>query len=159
MKLTFVTLSLFLAILVSCKSKSAFDYSEKIVAIERSLGPSIMTGEKKIIDAFQTSNMDTAIAVSKRMAAIIGEKITDINALTLPDVEEGENFKKATVRHFTNLRDIYAGYGRIAMQPTDEERESERQKVLLMEEDGKKSLVEMQRAQRKFAEANGFKIK
>ncbi len=159
MKSTFIALALCIVSIVSCKSKAAFDYSESIVSIERSLGPAVTEGEKKIVESFQGGQMDTAVAVSQRMVDLIESKVVEIKALKLPAVKEGENFKNATIRHFNLLKDIYAGYGKIAMQPTDEEREAERQKVLLVEEEGKKSLEEMQKAQKKYADANGFKIK
>ena len=159
MKSLLIGLAFLLVSILSCKSKPAFDYSESVVSIERSLGPALISSQKKIIESFQENRMDTILAVSRRVVGIIDGKIEEIKSLKLPDVKEGENFRSATLRHFTNLRNAYAGYGQIAMQPTDEAKEAERQKVLRIEQEGRISLGEMQRAQRKYAEANGFKVK
>jgi hypothetical protein len=145
--------------LSGCKSKQALDYSEKIVAMEQSLLPEIRRTEQKASEFFTTLQYDSAAAVSLRMEKIIDEKIKKIQTLEPPHVPGADNFKKASVKYFSYLKSIYTGYREFAIQTDDVEREIKRQRVLRTGDEKQDAVDEMQRAQRKFAKENNFRIK
>lgn len=144
--------------LVACKSKSARDFSEKIVSVENSLIPDITKTENQVSKFFAEQNYDSAAIVSRRMEDIIANKIEEVEKLEPPHVAEADNFKKAFIKYFEYMKSIYTGYKLYAMQTNDEDRAAEWQKFLTLVKGKDDAIEDVQRAQAKFAKANGFRI-
>ena len=158
MRLKSILVLLLLVGLISCKSKSAFEYSESIVKIERSLSNDITEAEMKIGDHLRNEQYDSAASISKNMEDLVGTKLKEVEKLDVPKVKEADQFQKAAIRYFAYMKSIYTSYKNYALQTTDEGRESERQKLLAVVGEKEQVIDDMQRAQKKYAEANGFKI-
>jgi hypothetical protein len=144
--------------LASCKSKSAFDYSQDIVAKEKSLAPQISTTEDKVGRFLGAEQFDSVAAAGEKMEKLVQTKIDEINAMKVPGAKEADNFKAATLKYFQYIKSIYTGYKQIGLASTADKR----QELMsdLQELAGKKQEVinDMQTAQRKYASANGFRV-
>jgi hypothetical protein len=144
--------------LVACKSKSAFNYSQDIVAKERSLTADINATEDKVEKFATAQQFDSVAAVSERMENLVQKKIDEIMAMKVPKAKEADNFRDAALRYFKYIKSIYTAYKEVGKAPTAEERAKLAEEM--QEVAGKKEEVvsDMQKAQRKYAEANGFKV-
>lgn len=145
--------------LVACKSKGAYNYSESIVAKEKSLEPEIQATEKNVEKYLTASQYDSVAIAGERMEKLVQQKIDEINALSVPKAKDVDNFKAATIRYFNFIKSMYAGYKNLGKAATEEDRQqviADLQKLV-----GEKQAVvdEMQKAQKKYADANGFKVK
>lgn len=158
MKLRSVLFFFLLAGCITCRSKSAFEYSERIVRTERSLAPDIERTEDQVGNFFTEENYDSAVIVSRRMEDIIGSKIEEIEKLEPPHVKEADNFKRASLKYFSYIKSIYTAYRRYAMQTNEEDRETERLRLVKIVNEKKEAIEDMQRAQSKYAKANGFRV-
>ena len=149
---------LLLVSLVSCQSKSAFDYSEAIVRMERELSADIAEADQKLLAYMDARKADSAVMMSKHMEALAEEKLNEVEKLKVPPVNEGDNFKKSAVRYFSYIKSIYTAFRKFTMAATAAEKEKERKKLAKII--GEKSAItkDMQDAQRKFAIANNFLI-
>jgi hypothetical protein len=143
---------------VACKSKSAFNYSQDIVAKERSLTADINATEDKVEKFATAQQFDSVAAVSERMENLVQKKIDEIMAMKVPKAKEADNFRDAALRYFKYIKSIYTAYKEVGKAPTAEERAKLAEEM--QEVAGKKEEVvsDMQKAQRKYAEANGFKV-
>src|SRR6478672_2987931 len=56
-----------LCLAMGCKSRSAFDYSQKLVSIEKSLIPDIRAAQDKIAGYFTSQQFDSAAVISQQM--------------------------------------------------------------------------------------------
>lgn len=154
-----ITLLLLLAAaLIGCQSQSAFDYSQRIVQLDTELSSAIAIADEKVGTFLDNNQVDSAIQVSQHMEDLADSKLKEIQKMEVPDVEEGENFKKAAVQYFVYLKAVYSSFNRFTMASNDGEKENERQKLARMV--GQKGQVtkELQAAQQKFAKANNFRI-
>ena len=149
---------LLLVSLVSCQSKSAFDYSEAIVRMERELSADIAEADQKLLAYMDAKKSDSAVMISKHMEALAEDKLNEVEKLKAPPVNEGDNFKKSAVRYFTYIKSIYTAFRRFTMAATDSEKEKERKKLAKIIGEKKEITKAMQEAQRKFALANNFLI-
>ena len=143
---------------VGCRSKEAFNFSEDIVKIERKLGESVKETQPQILHYMQESIYDSLAYVGGDMVKKTEESIDEINALRMPAINEAANFKAAAIRYFTHIRNIYDSYKIYAEQPNDSLRSVEAENMVRLEDGMADMVKEMQGAQQKFAEANGFKI-
>lgn len=159
MKLSFIVAVVLLATITGCKSKTAFNYSEKIVKLEKDLGPEIANTEKQMAKFLETQAYDSVISVSTRMENLVESKLEIIRNTQAPTVPEADNFKKAAIRYFTYMKTIYSTYKNYASQTEEEGREKARQEWASIAEQGDDEVNSMQMAQRKYAEANNFKIR
>lgn len=144
--------------LVACKSKSAFNYSQDIVAKERSLTADINATEDKVEKFATAQQFDSVAAVSERMENLVQKKIDEIMAMKVPKAKEADNFREAALKYFKYIKSIYTAYKEVGKAPTAEERAKlaeEMQEVAAKKEE---VVSDMQKAQRKYAEANGFKV-
>lgn len=144
--------------LVACKSKSAFNYSQDIVAKERSLTVDINATEDKVEKFATAQQFDSVAAVSEAMEKKVQTKIDEIMAMKVPSAKEADNFRDAALKYFKYIKSIYTAYKNVGNAPTAEERSKlaeEMQEVAAKKEE---VVADMQKAQRKYAEANGFKI-
>ncbi len=154
----FVIAVLLFAVLTGCKSKSAFNYSQSIVKKEKSMIPEMQSTEKKVVKFLTDRQFDSVAAAGVFMENLVQAKIDEIEALPVPRVKEADNFKKATMNYFRFIKSLYTDYRNLGNAKTEEERAevvTDLQKLV----DAKQSAInDMQSAQRKFADANGFKI-
>jgi hypothetical protein len=141
-----------------CQSGSAFQYSETIVKIERSLAPDINDARERISASIDAGKNDSLVIIAAHMEALVGAKLQEVQNLEMPHVKEAENFKRAVVRYFTFMRETYTAYKKYGEQTTDEGREKVHQNLVEIIREAKKAVDEMKAAQQKFADANHFKI-
>jgi hypothetical protein len=142
----------------SCNSKTAYNYSEKIVGIEKSIVPAMTKTEEDVGKYAQDANWDSVKVVSERMESLVEAKLVEIKKTPAPDVKEGENFKRAAIDYFQYIEDIYTSYKNVAVQTTVEERQDATNKMMSTISNKGKALADMQEAQKKFAKANGFTV-
>jgi hypothetical protein len=145
-------------LITSCKSKEALNYSNKIVAKEKSLEPAIKDTEKKVAEFIRAYSWDSMINVSQRMVTLVDSKLTEIKSEAAPNVKEAENFKKAAIDYFEYLKGVYTAYIKYGEVPTVEEKASEIEKIQDIVNKKDEVIRKMQNAQKKFADANGFKV-
>lgn len=158
MKLQSAIFTLLLVLLFSCKSKTAFDYSQQIVKIETELAADIAIADKKVSKFLDAEQNDSAIIITQQMEELADKKLQEVQSLAAPNVEEGDNFKKEAVRYFSYLKSIYTSFNRFTMAETDEAKEAERQKLARIVGDKEEATKALQVAQQKFAAANNFRI-
>jgi hypothetical protein len=159
MKLNLIVAVLLLATVTGCKNKSALNYSEKIVKLERDMGPDIENAGERMVKYLETQTYDSVINISARMEGLVDSKLEIIRNTEPPSVAQGEDFKKASIRYFTYFKNIYKAYKNLASQPDEEGREKAQQQLADLASQGEKEVKEMQTAQKKYAEANNFKIR
>lgn len=150
---------LLLACLVGCgDKKTAFNYNEDFVKKEKSLEPEITSTEAKVSGYMASEHWDSIGIAGEKMESMIGDIVKQIKDKPAPDVKEGQNFKDAGVRYFEfmkNMYTVYKDYGRAADQ---EGRDAQLQKLRDLADKKRVEIENIQDAQKKFADANGFKI-
>lgn len=159
MRLNLFVVVIILAVAISCGSKkTAFEYSEKLVSMEKSLVPDITETENKVGQFFTNGEYDSARIVSQRMEDKISSKMKEIEDSAPPAVEEAENFKKAFLKYFSYMRSVYTSYTKYSVQTNDEDRATVWEEMMKIINGRQDAIDEMQRMQTKFAKANGFKL-
>ncbi len=158
MKLKNLLVASLLIGMISCKSKTAFDYSETIVKMEAELSADIAMADEKVNEFLEAKKTDSAIVMSRQMETLAEQKLKEVQALKAPQVAEGENFKKEAVRYFTYIKSIYSSFRKFTTAETEKEKEAERKKLAKIIGAKKEITEAMQEAQRKFAAANDFHI-
>ena len=158
MKILPALLVLLLTSLFSCKTKTAFDYSQQIVKMETELSADIAEADKKVSQFLEDQQNDSAVVITQQMEALADKKLKEVQKLDAPNVEEGENFKKEAVRYFSYLKNIYVTFNRFTMATTDETKEAERSKLVKIVSEKEEATKALQVAQQKFAAANNFRI-
>lgn len=156
---TFLSGLIICFIILACKSKAAFKYNGIIVNKEKKLAPAIDETENKVEKYFARLNYDSIVIVSKIMEDKVDAELQELKNLAAPAVPEGEDFKKAAINYFEFMKSIYTSYKNFGLQTTEEKRMAERQKILDLARHRENVLAEMQAAQRKYANANGFSLK
>lgn len=144
--------------IISCKSKSAFNYSQAIVKIEKSMESDVISAETRITDYLTREIYDSALVATERMESIADSKLKEVEALETPKVEEADNFRHAAIRYFSYIRSVYTAYKDYILQASVEDREAARLRMMKVLDEKNNTLKNMQDAQRKFAKANGFKL-
>lgn len=144
--------------LVACKSKSAFNYSEAITAKDKSLEIDVKATEDKVSKYGAAQQFDSVAIAGENMEKIVQQKIDEINALPVPKAKGAEEFKAAALTYFKFIKSLYTGYKNAGNAKTDEERQAIVTELQQIVGEKQKILSDMQAAQRKYAEANGFKV-
>jgi hypothetical protein len=144
---------LLLVSLVSCQSKSAFDYSEAIVRMERELSADIAEADQKLLAYMDARKADSAVMMSKHMEALAEDKLNEVEKLKVPLVNEGDNFKKSAVRYFAYIKSIYTAFRKFTMAATAAEKEKERKKLAKIIGEKSEITKDMQEAQRKICDS------
>ncbi|MBC7873954.1 MAG: hypothetical protein H7Y01_08160 [Ferruginibacter sp.] len=157
-KKLFIIVVLFITV-TACKSKSAYNYSEDIVSKEQSLTPEIEATENKVEKFIEASQYDSIAVAGENMEKMVQQKIDEINEMPVPDAKGADDFKAATVRYFKYIKSLYSGYKKLGKAATEEERQEVISELQLLVKEKPSILSDMQSAQRKFAESNGFKVK
>jgi len=158
MKLQSAIIILLLVFLFSCKSKTAFDYSQQIVQMETELSADIAIADEKVGKFIEAEQNDSAIIITQQMEELADKKLKEVQQLDAPNVEEADNFKKEAVRYFSYLKSIYTSFKRFTMAATDETKETERLKLVRIVNEKEEAAGALQAAQQKFAAANNFRI-
>jgi esterase/lipase len=154
----FLIAILFVAGITGCNSKSAYNYSEKIVAMEKSLLPDIEKTESSVEKFVEAEQYDSIAAAGARMEGLVEKKIKEIESMSVPKAKEAASFKEATLNYFKYIKKMYTGYKEWGNAATDEEREEKLSEIMEFLEGKQKAIDDMQKVQRKFADANGFKV-
>ena len=144
--------------LYSCKSKTAFDYSQQIVKMETELSADIAAADKKVSRFLEAEQNDSAMVIAQQMEDLTDKKLKEVQKLDAPHVEEGENFKKEAIRYFSYLKAIYASFNKFTMATTKEAKEAERLRLVKIVNEKEEATKALQVAQQKFAAANNFRI-
>ena len=158
MKLHSTLIILLFIFVFSCKSKTAFDYSQQIVKMETDLAAGISMADEKVSRFLEAEQNDSAIIITRQMEKLADEKLKQVESLAAPNVKEGDNFKKEAIRYFSYLKSIYTSFHKFTAANTDEEKEAERQKLARIVDDKEEATKALQVAQQKFAAANNFRI-
>jgi hypothetical protein len=159
MKLSIIVALLLLVTVTGCKNKSAFNYSEKIVKLERDMGPEIEKADERMAKYLESQTYDSVINISTRMERLVDSKLEVIRTTEPPSVGQADNFKQASIRYFTYFKNMYIAYRNFASQADEEGREKARQHLVDLAGLGETEVKAMQTAQKKYADANNFKIK
>lgn len=144
--------------LVSCQSKDAFNFSQDIVKKEQALLPDVSMTEKKIASFIEAGKYDSVASAGQAMVDKVNKTIDEIKAMKTPDAKEADNFKNASVKYFEYMRDMYNTYVTYGKSATDVERLNQLSNIMKMAGNAQNVVKEMEGAQKKYAEANGFKI-
>ena len=147
-----------LIVFVACNSKSAFNYSQDIVKKEQSLVPDITATENKIGGFLAQEQFDSIAAAGARMEKLVDEKVTELKNQPAPDAKDAEGFKDASLKYFRFIKSMYTGYKDYGSAATAEARDEAMAKLRKIVDEKNEAINDMQRAQKKFAEANGFKL-
>ncbi|RYY60324.1 MAG: hypothetical protein EOO05_10315 [Chitinophagaceae bacterium] len=152
-----IALSLIL-VLSSCNSQTAAKYNNAIVGYETELLPQVQLTESNIAGYAESGKWDSVQSASKRMESSIGDAISKIDKLKVPDVTGAGDFKQASIRYFSYMKSIYAGYSSVASKSTDEERGAEWQRLATVLKEKDNVVSSYQAAQLKFTKANNVRI-
>src|ERR1043165_5101473 len=158
MKKLFAFASL-LFLLSSCKSKTALNFSETIVKKVQSLEPVIKETENKVKDFIAAGNFDSMAVVSARMENLADEKMNEIKELKTPDLKYAGDFKSNAIEYFAFMKKVYTSYVNYARAGTEELRNKEYMDLTNFLPKKDEVIKNMSESQKKFAEANGFKLK
>jgi len=153
-----LTTSLFVTLFSGCKSKSAFNFSEDIVAKEKSLMADITTTENKVEQYAAAEQYDSVAVVAASMEGLVQKKIEEIEALPLPKANKAAEFKAAALRYFKFIKSLYTGYKDWGKAATEEERAAIFNNLQKIDTEKEAAVDDMQIAQKKYAEANGLKM-
>lgn len=153
-----VVVALSATLFVSCKSKSAFNFNQELVAKENSMIPVVNAAESSITEFYNAGNFDSVYAVSDRLEKYVQSKIDEVGIMKIPGVKEVDNFKTAYVKSFKALKNIYSNYKAVSIAKSDEDRQKLLEDLEKLVKDKNEAVKDMQVAQRKYASENGFKI-
>ena len=144
--------------LAGCKSKSAFDYSQNFVKKEQSLLPDINSTEANVKRYAALEQYDSIAVAGERMEKLVDAKLKEIKDEAAPDAKEAENFKEAGIRYFSYIKSMYTSYKNFGSAGSPEARATEMQKLQELVNNKAAAIADMQRVQKKYADANGFKL-
>ena len=150
---------LLLACLVGCSDKkTAYNYNEDFVKKEKSLEPSITSTETSVSGYMASEQWDSIAVAGEKMESLIGDVIKQIKDKPAPDVKEGQNFKDAGIRYFEFMKSMYTVYKDYGHAADQAGRDAQLEKLRELSDKKRVEIDNIQEAQRKFADANGFRI-
>ncbi len=144
--------------LIGCKTKSAFNYSERIVRMEVELSEKIAIADARVTRFLENDQQDSARITAASMEQTTAETWEAVKELDAPDVAEADNFKKEVVKYFGYLHSIYAAFNKFVQAPEGPAKEKERNKLGKIVKEKEAATRILQSAQQKFAQANNFRI-
>jgi hypothetical protein len=112
-KLTLVVLLLLLFSV--CKPNKAYDYNQKVMKLEKDLGPYIDEAVGKFNAFYKDKNYDSVVIVSQNMEDIIEDKTREIQKINMSDVEGGDEIKKSAIKYFSQMKAVFSAYKRFGM--------------------------------------------
>ncbi len=155
-----ITVVFLIICITGCSSKkAAFKYNQDIIKYEEELGPHINKTEGAIEKFIINNEFDSIVVAGKGMEEKVEGAIEKVKALKVPDAKEAGNFRTAALEYFAFIKSIYTSYKNYGAAATDEEREEAKIKILTLAGKKEEVLRAMQKVQKKFAQANGFKLK
>ncbi len=146
-------------VLVSCKAKPALEYSNSMVKVYSSLLPEANATESKISKYIEEGNFDTIIVIAEKMEHLIDAKLTELDSVPVPHVNNALEYKESMKAFFNYIKSIYNSYKGYGMAPPGRDREKAAQMTMAILKNKDTVVYRMQQIQQKFAESNGFKIK
>ncbi|MEK7224090.1 MAG: hypothetical protein AAB221_00210 [Bacteroidota bacterium] len=152
------TTAVFVMLFSGCKSKSAFNFSEDIVAKEKSLAAAITSTEDKVEKYASADQYDSVAIAGAHMEELVQKKIEEIEAMSLPRAKLAAEFKAAALRYFKYIKSLYTGYKSWGKAKSDEERDAIFTTLQGIDNGKEAAVDDMQKAQKKYAEANGLKM-
>ena len=144
--------------IASCNSKAALNYSEEFVKKEMSLMNDVNSTENKVERYAQAMQYDSIAIAGEKMEQLVEAKIQEIKKAPVPDVKEGENFKEACLKYFGFIKMMYTDYKEFGRAATEEEREVVKNKIIELTNTKQQAMDAIKAAQKKFADANGFRL-
>ncbi len=153
----FITAAI-LVCLVACKSKSAFQFSQDIVKKEKEITDDMKKTAEAVGRLAEAEEYDSLAAVSEKMESLLEIKLQEVKDLPLPEAKDAENFKKAAVDYFAYLKNLFTSYKKYGQASSGEERQEQLKEVLELETRKREVLQDMQRAQKRYADVNGFRL-
>lgn len=135
---------------VSCKSKNALAFNDKLVGIQHELLDKV--------NKMQGDTTTDAAAKLKGVQDLARQKLTEIKAMATP--EGGEGFKEAMQKDISGIIDTYDILLKIVSAKEDEEKIAPlKEEFNKWQEKLEKLDNEVQEEQRKFAKANNIMLK
>jgi hypothetical protein len=156
---TIVSIAIIWLFAAGCKSKVAMDYNDLIVEKQKSLGKNMDQAAPLLKSYFASYEYDSIASLSSRMETRIDMIIKEIAKKPAPNVNQGDNFKKAALHYFDYMKSIYTSYKNYGLQNSPEGRQIQLQVMAMIINNEDKMIAEMQKAQKIFAKDNGFKIR
>ncbi len=147
-----------LVCLAGCKSKSAFNYSQNFVKKEQSLLPDITTTENNVERYMAAEQYDSIAVAGEKMEKLVDAKLKEIKDEAAPNAKEADNFKEACIRYFSYIKSMYTGYKNYGSAKTAEARADEMKKLQDIVAGKTGAIEDMQKVQKKYADANGFQL-
>ena len=80
---------LFAFFLIGCQSKSAFDYSQRIVQMETEFSSAISIADEKVGDFLDKNQRDSAVLISQHMEELADSKLKEIQQLEYDHFKTG----------------------------------------------------------------------
>ncbi|WEK34215.1 MAG: hypothetical protein P0Y53_17140 [Candidatus Pseudobacter hemicellulosilyticus] len=147
-----------LSFLTGCGGGSAFNFNQTIIQKEESLVKDLESTEAKVLEYVKNDHYDSIAIAGGRMEKLIEEKLQEIRELPAPDAKGAEAFKTSAINYFVFIKQVYTGYRQVGEAKDEDQRAEEW--AALMELVGKRQEVldKMQRSQKAFASANGFRV-
>jgi phospholipase/lecithinase/hemolysin len=140
------------------RGKSAANYNNSIIEKENSLQPDVEATENNVAKYFNAANYDSIAVAGERMEGIVQKKIDEINAMPTPDAKNIGSFKAAVIEYFRFIKSLYTDYKEYGLADTEEKRMQVALDIQKIVNRKQEALDDLQSAQRKFAEANGFRL-
>ena len=125
---------------------------------EQSLTADINSTEDKVKVFLGKQQYDSIAAAGARMEKLVDVKLNEIKEQPAPDVKEAPAFKDASINYFRFIKSMYTGYKEFGNAPTPEAREQQMTRLRQIVDQKTGAIHDMQVAQKKFADANGFKL-
>lgn len=141
-----------------CKSKDVFNYSQDFVKKEQSLLPDITKTENLVRGYMDTKRYDSIAIAGEKMETIVAAKMKEIKDTPAPNAKEADNFKEACLRYFDYVKSIYTGYKNFGLAKTEDERQQKLKEVIELAGKKDDAIKAIQAAQKKYADANNFKL-
>jgi len=144
--------------LYSCKSDKAMKFSNTVVKKYKELLSQAQLTDTKVKAFMESDNYDSIAVVAGEMENFADQKLKEVEALQIPDVNDANGFKKAVIDYFTYIKSIYTEYKNLGMAKPGRERQNAAQVVQLVISNKDSVVAQMQKIQKAFAESNGFRI-
>lgn len=142
----------------SSRAKSAVNYNNEIIAKENSLQPDVEATENNVGKYFNAGQYDSIAIAGEHMEGIVQKKIDEINTMPAPDAKNIGSFKAAVIEYFKFIKSLYTDYKEYGRADTEEKRAQVALDIQKIVNRKQEALNDLQSAQRKFADANGFRL-
>lgn len=145
-------------LLSSCNNQSIILYNDEIARYQQELMDSSNKLEPLLVKYMQSENRDSLVILAQRMESLSDGIVKKVEAMRMPKVKEGENFRNACIRYFTHMRDVYTSYKEYGKAADDSTSEITQVRMIEMETKMDTVVVDLMKAQQKMAKANGIKV-